>query len=128
MRACEYPILADENIHTEVIQLLRSEGRDVRSAYEDGLGGAPDVEVLASAHSQGRVVLTHDSDFGTLAIRQGVPVTGILYFRPGHVSPEIVLSMWRALEEAPIEIEPPFLVVVERRQERVRVRVRKLRG
>jgi predicted nuclease of predicted toxin-antitoxin system len=126
MRACDYPVLADENIHTEVIQLLRSEGRDVRSVYEDGLGGAADIEVLAAAHAQERVVLTHDSDFGTLAIRQGVPVTGILHFRPGHISPEVVVSMWRALEEAPIEVESPFLVVVEIRQERVRVRVRNL--
>lgn len=126
MRACDYPILADENIHTEVIQLLRSEGKDVRSVFEDGLGGVADVEVLASAHSQRRVVLTHDSDFGMLAIRQGLPVTGILYFRPGHISPDVVLSMWKTLEEAPIEVEPPFLVVVERRQQRVRIRVRHL--
>jgi hypothetical protein len=34
--------------------------------------------------------------------------------------------MWKTLEEAPIEVEPPFLVVVEKRQERVRVRVRNL--
>jgi len=126
MRACDYPILADENIHTEVIQLLRSEARDVRSVYEDGLGGVADVEVLASAHAQRRVVLTHDSDFGTLAIRQGAAVTGILYFRPGHISPDVVFSMWKTLEETPIEVEPPFLVVVERRQERVRIRVRHL--
>jgi hypothetical protein len=64
-------LLADENIHPEVISYLRSNGLDVRDIREAGMAGASDVEILRRALEGGRVVLTHDSDFGALAVAAG---------------------------------------------------------
>ena len=86
MRPLEFPLLADENINPEVVLGLRALGKDVATAVGEGLCGRTDVEVLRLAHTQGRVVLTHDSDFGTLAIHAGEPVTGIIYLRPGNIT------------------------------------------
>jgi len=40
--------------------------------------GADDLTVLRLAYTQQRVILTHDSDFGTLAVARGEPVIGLV--------------------------------------------------
>ncbi len=68
--------------------------------------------------------MTHDGDFGSLAIRTRQPYTGIIYLRPGYISPSFVLDVLRALSKLPLDVFPPFLVVAERREGVVRVRLR----
>jgi predicted nuclease of predicted toxin-antitoxin system len=126
MNPLGFPLLADENIHAEVIQGLLDHGKDVRSLHDEGLTGAQDVEVLRRAHQLGRAVLTHDSDFGKLAVYAGEDLTGIIYIRPGHISPEFVLTTIAAIESRGDDVEPPFIVVADRKQDVVRVRVRRL--
>jgi len=126
VRPLEFPLLADENINPEVVLGLRALGKDVATAVGEGLCGRTDVEVLRLAHTQGRVVLTHDSDFGTLAIHAGEPVTGIIYLRPGNITASFVLDMLTAIESAGMEVAAPFIVVAERKQTTLRVRVRHL--
>jgi predicted nuclease of predicted toxin-antitoxin system len=124
MKPLEYPLLADENIHPDVLAALAAAGRDVRSVLTEGLAGREDREILHYAHSCRWVVLTHDSDFGTLAIRNGEPYTGIIYVRPGHIAPGFVLEILDAVRALPVEPSPPFVIVAERREQVVRVRVR----
>jgi predicted nuclease of predicted toxin-antitoxin system len=126
VRVLEFPLLADENIHPGVIQGLRSRGLDVRSVAEEGLQGKDDLDILRRAHAQGRVVLTHDGDFGTLAIRTSEPLIGIVFLRPGNVSPLIVLQMLDAIEAEAPAVVAPFLAVAQRAGRTVRVRVRQL--
>jgi predicted nuclease of predicted toxin-antitoxin system len=103
---------------------LRKWGNDVRTVGDEGLLGSDDMAILRCAHAARRVVLTHDSDFGKLAIQTGEAYTGILFLRPGHIVPEFVLSALAALEASSIVVTPPFIVVVERKDDQVRVRVR----
>ncbi|HEX8521020.1 MAG TPA: DUF5615 family PIN-like protein [Tepidisphaeraceae bacterium] len=56
-------LLADENIHVEIVQQLRALGHDVISALES-FPGAPDQHVLQVARAQSRVLITDDKDFG----------------------------------------------------------------
>lgn len=83
-----------------------------------------DVEVLRHAHRQGRVVLTHDGDFGMLAYQGGEPLVGIIYLKPGHISPIFVLEMITAIEASSTDVDPPFVLVAERKDAMVRIRVR----
>ena len=76
------------------------------------------------AFEEGRVALTHDSDFGTLAIRSGAPHVGIIYLRPGHIEARFTLDILDMLNAAATDVAAPFLLVAERRGESVRVRVR----
>lgn len=124
MRALDFPLLADENIHFEVVAALAARGKDVRTVTALGLAGQADSMILHHAHLQGRVVLSHDSDFGGIAVRTGEPLVGIIYLRPGHIAPAFVLQMLDALESRPEDVEPPFLIVVERRGNDVRIRRR----
>ena len=92
MKPLDFPLLADENIHPDVVRALAAQGKDIRSVVTEGLTGKPDADVLHHAHAQGRVVLTHDSDFGALVYRSRQPFTGIIYARPGHISSAFVLA------------------------------------
>lgn len=124
MRPLDWPILADENIGPEVITALRRRGKDINTVLELGLRGATDMEILHFAGQQERVVLTHDRDFGRLALLQELPYLGIMFLRPGHIAPSFVLEMLDALDRSELDVAPPFVVVAERREEIVRIRVR----
>lgn len=124
MKPLGFPLLADENIHPEVLQALAKQGKDIRSVQDEGLAGRRDVEILRHAEPRGWVVLTHDSDFGALSIRSKEPYVGIIYLRPGHILARFVLEALEAVESLPIEVSPPFIVTAERKGDTVRVRVR----
>jgi predicted nuclease of predicted toxin-antitoxin system len=96
----------------------------VRTAWDEHLIAHADVHVLEHATSQGRVVVTHDVAFGRSAIRTGTSFVGIIYLRPGHISPAFVLAVIDVLRESTVEVQPPFIVVAERQQFAVRVRAR----
>jgi len=122
----DYALLADENVQRDVVTYLRQQGYDVQSLAEEGLFGQSDADVLRIAHQAQRVVLTHDADFGTLAIAQGQPFTGIVYLRPGHIRPSFTIQTIETLAAQPLDVQPPFIVVAERRDQTIRVRTRQL--
>lgn len=82
--------------------------------------------ILRRARSEGRVVLTHDGDFGALAVHAGEPIVGIVRVRPGHIRAQVVIDVLAAFETREVEAEPPFVAVVESRGDSVRIRVREL--
>jgi len=120
----DFPLLSDENIHRDVVAGLRSRGRDVVTVVEGGMAGQPDIDILRAARNDGRTILTHDSDFGDLAIRQGEPWSGIIHLRPGHISSDAVLSTLDALGDVELRVGFPFLLVAARRGFDVKIRLR----
>lgn len=83
-------LLVDQNVPRDVVRRLREEEYDViwaQTAYP----GAADEVLLDRAQQEGRVVLTFDTDFGTLAFRRDLPAScGIILFRLTLASPSIV--------------------------------------
>ena len=76
------------------------------SWIEEEAPGLPDVQVLAKAQSEGRILITFDKDFGDLACRRGLPASaGVLLFRIPTRSPreaaELVLKTIRASDDWP---------------------------
>lgn len=126
MKLVEFKLLADENIHVDVVQFLRGRGIDVLDVTEEGIFGAADVDLLRRAVAEDRVVLTHDRDFGTLAILAGEPVFGIVYLRPGHIDPHFTIETIEVLLREEHDLSPPFILVAQRRNSRVTIRVRRL--
>jgi predicted nuclease of predicted toxin-antitoxin system len=125
MNPLAFPLLADENLDPAVVAELRSRGHDVQTVSALGLGGSTDRALMRLALGAGRVIITHDSDFGALAIRDGEPLLGIIHLRPGHIQASVVLSMLDTILSMPIDAKPPFLLVADRRGRRVRVRLRR---
>ena len=104
-------LVADMNVANPVVHFLREQGVDVVSAREEGWGDLTDSEIMAQAHATSRFVLTHDSDFGTLAVHRGEPITGILYLRPGGRAPAEVISDLEALMRVESDWTPPLIAV-----------------
>jgi predicted nuclease of predicted toxin-antitoxin system len=128
LKPLDFPLLADENIHPDVIARLREWGKDVETVWQAGLDGHADEVILRAAHRSGRVVLTHDRDFGTLAVLQVEPFTGIVYLRPGHIESKFTVGTLEAVDGAQIAVKPPFIVVAEHSSGAVLIRVRQLPG
>ncbi len=114
------PLLADSNVAVEVVAFLRAEGVDVVSVAEKGWSGRLDDEILSASVRMRRFVLTHDADFGRLAIAEGRPYHGILRLRPGDDPPDAVIAGLRALVTRPIDWAPPMIAVY--RGTRLRIR------
>jgi predicted nuclease of predicted toxin-antitoxin system len=125
LKPLDFPILADENVHPEIIEFLRNAGLDVDSVAEQGNFGLSDTGVLRQATEAERVVLTHDSDFGGLAL-MGAKFTGIIYLRPGHIRAEFTIKTLEAIRDNAPEVTPPFILVAERTGDTVKIRVRQL--
>ena len=71
-------VLADENIPWPLIKLLRNMGLDVAWIPETSYRGINDTEVVSLANRDERAVLTRDSDFLKLYLREKSKY-GIIY-------------------------------------------------
>lgn len=120
MRLFDLPLLADENIHPEVVTALRARGLDLTRAEEILGFGAADSTIFATAAETGRVVFSHDSDLGRLWFRRRIGA--VVHLRPGHIDPQIVLAMLQAANRESLPAPPPFLLTVDRRGHRLRLR------
>ncbi len=58
--------LVDANLSPHVAEFLNAAGHDAVAVRDVGLRDAPDDEILDHAHAEDRVVISHDTDFGTL--------------------------------------------------------------
>ena len=114
------PLLVDCCIATQVVTWLRERGVDVVTVPELGWAHRSDDELLAEAHAMQRFVLTHDSDFGRLAIAEGQAVHGILLLRPGDRRPDEVVAELPPLLARELEWDPPMIAVY--RAGRLRIR------
>lgn len=126
MKLAQFAFLADENIHPGVTAFLRDQGLDLVTVGELGLRGAEDIAIVRTALAAKRVVLTHDSDFGSLAIAAGEPIHGIVSLRPGHIQAAFTIQTLETLFDSSLNLTPPFLLIGVRKDQVVRIRLRPL--
>lgn len=73
--------LANENFPGDTVEALRQQGNNVSWIRTDA-PGSTDIDVLAFAQSEERIILTFDKDFGELAFHSGLPASsGVILFR-----------------------------------------------
>ena len=72
--------LADECVTVSLVRDLRAAGHDVLYVAEFA-ASLSDVEVIAVASREGRLLLTVDKDFGELVFRRGQAVPGLILLR-----------------------------------------------
>lgn len=59
-------LLADENVHYDIVINLQNAGFDVITVIDVGLAGCKDYQVLEYSEKEDRILLTGDKDFGGL--------------------------------------------------------------
>jgi predicted nuclease of predicted toxin-antitoxin system len=73
-------VLVDVSAGQTLADLIRSLGHDV-AFVRDRDPAMPDVDILAWAVAEGRLVVTMDKDFGELVFRSGRPHAGVRLLR-----------------------------------------------
>jgi predicted nuclease of predicted toxin-antitoxin system len=72
--------LADQDVYGVTVRFLVGLGHDVVPVAQLGLSHADDSELLRVAHTEGRIFVTRDRDFGALVFVQGSG-PGVIYLR-----------------------------------------------
>lgn len=120
----DFSFLTDENIDAEVVSELREAGYNVFDIKEEGLFRLSDAAILELSFTQRRIIISQDSDFGTLIYRDKMSYHGIIFLRPGHESPQVHVQSIQAILSANIIYSFPFILVAENTGESVRIRLR----
>ena len=79
--------LLDQDVYAATARLLSNLGHEVVLAAQLSLSQADDSELLRIAHSQSRILVTRDRDFGRLVFVNDLG-TGVLYLRRPTVNPK----------------------------------------
>ena len=120
MKISSLKFLTDENISPRIVTFLRKKGIDVVDVKEKGWHGNEDKYLMEIANKGKRFILTHDTDFGTLAINEGVPCYGIIYMRLRNLKVSNVINILEKLLMVDKDIPEGSVIVVEDTRLRIR--------
>ncbi len=113
-------LLTDENVSPRVVAFLREKGCDVIDVKEKGWHGADDKFLMSIALQEKRFILTHDRDFGTLAIHEGIPCYGIIYMRLGNLQVGHVIEVLDKFLKIKEEMAEKTIIILTDRHLRIR--------
>jgi hypothetical protein len=85
----------DENLPFEVTVDLRNAGHDAHSVHDEGMTGTADIDLLAIAQREGRIVLTLDEGIADVRAYPPDRYAGIVLFRPPASGRGAVLTFVR---------------------------------
>jgi predicted nuclease of predicted toxin-antitoxin system len=104
-------LLVDENVPHPIIHALRAAGWRLHMVSEIEVG-IPDEQVMSEAEQRGFILITHDRDFGELAIRRRLPVRGVVLLELERLSlPAQVRRVLEVLTKEAAHLGGHFIVV-----------------
>lgn len=113
MDTSQIEILTDENISASVVKYLRKKGIKVLDVKEQNWHGKTDIFLLEQSCVNKQFVLTHDSDFGTLAAGNNHNFHGIIFLRMKNQQPNNVVKALEKFFDLDVKITPNSLIVIK---------------
>lgn len=113
--------LVDEALQNAVARRLGEAGHDAVHVRLRGLAGHTDDEVMVLAVEEDRVLITTDTDFGTILALSGAAGPNVLLLRGiGDTTDERVAAILDVLPRVDHELIEGALIVIEEDRYRVR--------
>ena len=115
--------LVDHALSPQVAHGLNASGHDAVHVLDRGLQAAEDEVIFALASAEGRVLVSADTDFGTLlALRQSTRPSVILFRHGASRRPDLQLRLLlRQLGDLSAALDQGSLITIE--ETRVRIRL-----
>lgn len=120
MRPRGLKFLTDENVSPRLVSFLRELGHDVLDVKENRWYGKEDADLLRKAARAKRFVISHDRDFGRLAINQRQPCYGVIYLRLKDQRSANAVRVIREFLSRDPNIRPGTLIVLQESRARIR--------
>lgn len=113
--------LADMGISPKAVSHLNQQGHDAVHLIDENLHRLPDPDILSKSRSEGRILLTHDLDFGELMAASGTRLPSVIIFRLGNMAAANVnRHLDLILEQYAEELEQGAILSIT--ENRVRIR------
>lgn len=113
--------LADMGLARSTVAFLRGQGHDAVHLRDEGLQRLDDYEIVEKGRVEGRVILTHDLDFGRIVALSEACVPTVITLRLQDMRPAQVNGyLAEVLARFAPELEAGALVSVNERGVRVR--------
>ncbi len=113
--------LLDENMPPSLAGLLISAGHDARHVNEIGYNHTPDFKISALAAASGEIIITHDTDFGTILALTGSARPSVVLFRWQALTTQSIFQfLSEYLPEFADDLSTGALIVVDEQKVRVR--------
>ena len=115
--------LVDQNLSLLFVDAIRAHRHDVVHTSEQGLARALDAEILDAAEASGRVIVSADTDFGTLlAVRRAAAPSVVLFrVRTPRKATGLAAALIDNLSAIEHHLEVGAIVVIEDTRLRVRL-------
>jgi len=113
--------LADMGLARSTVAFLRAQGHDAVHLRDQGLQRLKDEEIIEKARAEGRVILTHDLDFGRIIAVSRASVPSVVTFRLNDMRPaQVNRYLAEVLAHFAEQLKAGALVSVNERGIRVR--------
>lgn len=113
--------LIDNALPGSFAEGLRKAGHDAVHVRELGMARATDQEILELALNQDRIVVSADTDFGTILALYGLAKPSFVLFRRSDKRPSaLLLQLLASLEQISESLASGAVVVIEDKRIRIR--------
>jgi len=114
--------LLDMGLARSTASFLRKQGYDAVHLRDQGLQRLDDRDIIDKARTEGRVILTHDLDFGRLVALSQNRLPSVITFRLSNMQPaQVNHYLAQVLDRFAEQLESGALVSVNEQAIRVRL-------
>lgn len=114
--------LLDMGLARSTVDFLRRQEYDAVHLREQGLQRMDDYDIVSKARTEGRVILTHDLDFGRIIALSQSHLPSLITFRLSNMQPhQVNRYLTEVLDRFADQLESGALVSVNEQAIRVRL-------
>jgi predicted nuclease of predicted toxin-antitoxin system len=107
--------LLDESTNYLIAPYLRQRGHNVTAVGQDYPACLRDIDILAIAVQEQRIIITNDRDFGELVVRESQSHAGVILFRLGSITTEELIARLKEVLTDHAHLLDQLVVVSRRR-------------